>query len=51
MLLKFLVLLLLSLSIYFDGRDKVKNKSKKELEKMTIKDDYKRFIIFVSLGI
>ncbi|ACA56799.1 hypothetical protein CLK_0085 [Clostridium botulinum A3 str. Loch Maree] len=39
MLLKFLVLLLLvSLSIYFDGRDKVKNKSKKELEKMTIQD-------------
>lgn len=35
---KFSVLLLVNLSIYFDGRDKVKNKSKKELEKMTIQD-------------
>ncbi|HDK7167934.1 TPA: hypothetical protein PTV44_001793 [Clostridium botulinum] len=35
---KFSVLLLVSLSVYFEGRDKVKKKKKKELEKMTIKD-------------
>ncbi|AJD31053.1 MULTISPECIES: hypothetical protein [Clostridium] len=35
---KFSVLLLVNLSVYFQGRDKVKKKSKKELEKMTIKD-------------
>ncbi|MCB2298909.1 hypothetical protein [Clostridium tagluense] len=27
-----------SMSVYFSGRDKVKKKKKKELEKMTIKD-------------
>lgn len=35
---KFSVLLLVNLSVYFEGRDKVKKKSKKELEKMTIQD-------------
>ncbi len=35
---RFSLLLVSNLSIYFEGRDKVKKKSKKELEKMTIQD-------------
>ncbi|APR00487.1 RDD family protein [Clostridium botulinum] len=35
---KFSILVVINLSIYFEGRDKVKEKSKKELEKMTIQD-------------
>ncbi len=30
--------LIIDLSIYFEGRDEVKEKNKKELEKMTIQD-------------
>ncbi|ACQ51935.1 hypothetical protein EXN65_06800 [Clostridium botulinum] len=35
---RFSILVVINLSIYFEGRDKVKEKSKKELEKMTIQD-------------
>lgn len=35
---RFSMLLVVSLSVYFEGRDKVKKDSKKELEKMTIQD-------------
>ncbi|KOR24967.1 hypothetical protein FDG09_09975 [Clostridium sporogenes] len=35
---RFSLLLVINLSIYFEGRDKVKKNSKKELEKMTIQD-------------
>ncbi|KEI80108.1 hypothetical protein EXM30_09115 [Clostridium botulinum] len=35
---RFSMLVVINLSIYFEGRDKVKKKSKKELEKMTIQD-------------
>lgn len=35
---RFVMLLFYHMSIYIIGREKVKNKKKKELEKMTIKD-------------
>jgi len=38
MLFRFSMLIVINLSIYFEGRYKVKKKSKKELEKMTIHD-------------
>ncbi len=40
---KFSVLLLVNLSVYFEGRDKVKKKSKKRIRK----NDYTGFIIYV----